>query len=207
MLVIDLFIAVQRLSDSPDIHFIYHHDWVDKLAKGLIEDGGVAERKWGAKKLDIKPGQYDEDGTHYVHYHNLDFSEDGKKNDNINEEEDQVSCRACLEPITSGPQYKCKQCQLTLHKSCVELPNKKEIRPQDYPSFLRDLLPLEYSFLEIVKCDYCEIRNKYFNECPECHFESYARSSQLPSILHYPCHEHPLYVRIVPISYESEFQC
>ena len=47
----DLVFAIQRLSNSPGIHCIDYHDWVDKLAKGLIEDSGVAERTDGPKKL------------------------------------------------------------------------------------------------------------------------------------------------------------
>ncbi|GFZ09948.1 hypothetical protein Acr_21g0005470 [Actinidia rufa] len=134
----DLVFAIQRLSNSPGIHCIDYHDWVDKLAEGLIEDWGVAERKDGPKKLEIVRGGQEGGRPHLVHCHILRFSE-GKDDDNY-----EKNCRGCLEPIISGRRYKCDNCEATLHQSCVELPNKKETRPQDYPLFSKKVLrPVE----------------------------------------------------------------
>ncbi|KAL6985631.1 hypothetical protein U1Q18_019007 [Sarracenia purpurea var. burkii] len=204
----DLLFPVERLAATPGNHCIEFHDWMDKVAKGLIEDGGVEERKEGARKFE-KLGQDEdgEDGIHYFHYHELSFlSEEGGESDGENRPN---ICRACLEPIPSGTsRYKCNQCQLSLHKHCAELPNKKEIKPQDHPQFLKAIPDEQYSFAEIVKCDYCGSENKDFNEeCPECVFEAFIRSAELPSVVDHPCHGHQLCVMIVPISFRSEFLC
>ncbi|KAL6983218.1 hypothetical protein U1Q18_016609 [Sarracenia purpurea var. burkii] len=190
----ELEFAVQTVAASPQCHCIDYQDFADLLGKGLVLTEGESQRKERLKKDEEYEG-------HHPHYHALGLSPGVEHS----ESDGGVTCRACLKPI-SEPAYKCFKCDLRLHKLCAELPHETEIKPQDFPTFLR-AIPREFSFPEIVRCNHCESHNKDYKQCHECLFESYIRCALLPSVLQHPCHEHALYVKIDPISYNSGFQC
>ncbi|GFY81137.1 hypothetical protein Acr_01g0009460 [Actinidia rufa] len=93
-----------------------------------------------------------------------DDEDDGDDNDvddndgddsNYNDEQEDVICQGCLQPISDPVYYECEGCYIYAHKSCAELPNKKELMPSLYPPLLQDL-PDQYSFPEIHRCRDCE---------------------------------------------------
>ncbi|PSS35980.1 Cytidylate kinase [Actinidia chinensis var. chinensis] len=93
-----------------------------------------------------------------------DDKDDGDDNDvddndgddgNYNDEQEEVICQGCLQPISDPVYYECEGCYIYAHKSCAELPNKKELMPSLYPPLLQDL-PDQYSFPEIHRCRDCE---------------------------------------------------
>lgn len=133
----------------------------------------------------------------YSHLHVFQFCEDGN--------DTSIDCRACLEPI-SGSTYVCNVCSLALHKSCAELPHRTQIKPHDLPNFLQ-ATPQQYSFPEIIRCSNCKSSNKDFKNCHQCLFESYIQCRLLPTILHHPCHDHPLHVKTMPVSSSYAYIC
>ncbi|XVF42353.1 hypothetical protein PTKIN_Ptkin01aG0355000 [Pterospermum kingtungense] len=80
---------------------------------------------------------------HFLHPHNLSFTEVGKENDSM-------ICFLCLD-IINGPAYICNTCdygKFSLHKPCAELPpqiQKEAFHPH----------PLRFTLGEVIVCDGC----------------------------------------------------
>ncbi|KAH7842439.1 hypothetical protein Vadar_005316 [Vaccinium darrowii] len=118
-----------------------------------------------------------------------------------------VSCRACLKPISSGPSYKCSSCDLSLHKLCVELPDKRQLLPHQDPPFV-DPNSHEFIFPETHRC---EFHPEGFNShCRDCAFESNLRCALVPTVVYLDCHQHPLIFMMTSTAntgHTRHFQC
>ncbi|XVF42362.1 hypothetical protein PTKIN_Ptkin01aG0355900 [Pterospermum kingtungense] len=98
---------------------------------------------------------------HFLHDHNLSFTQVGKKND-------RMRCLGCLD-IIYGPAYICNTCDdeddFVMHKSCAELP----------PQIHRDAFhphPLRFILRDVIVCDGCaKLEAGFINyRCMDCTF-------------------------------------
>ncbi|XVF42340.1 hypothetical protein PTKIN_Ptkin01aG0353700 [Pterospermum kingtungense] len=97
---------------------------------------------------------------HFLHPHNLNFTEVGKENDCMR-------CFGCLDVIY-GPAYICNTCDdgdFVMHKSCTELP--PQIQTNTFHPH-----PLRFTVGEVIVCDGCaKLLASFINyRCIDCTF-------------------------------------
>ncbi|XP_057484674.1 uncharacterized protein LOC130771066 [Actinidia eriantha] len=138
------------------------------------------------------------------HLHRLKLVDE---NQNKWDEPEVIRCRACLAPISGDLKYKCDGCDISVHKDCAELPDKKEIPPQNHSLFLQSLSQ-GYAFPKRKGSNLCETHKRDCYECSECLFKTNLRCRLLPSVVVLDnIHDHPLSLSIHPISSDYKFQC
>ncbi|XP_050272553.1 uncharacterized protein LOC126715792 isoform X2 [Quercus robur] len=115
---------------------------------------------------------------HFSHEHELKLTD---------ELENYEICDGCIRPIFP-PFYKCAQCSFFLHKSCVELPNKKQHPFHMHTLTMKSRRPM------LARCDVCELfTNGFTYECSICSgFELDVSCSLIPEKLTHVGHEHSL---------------
>ncbi|XP_038991828.1 uncharacterized protein LOC120115133 isoform X1 [Hibiscus syriacus] len=117
---------------------------------------------------------------HFKHMHNLLLSSfvGGCEN----------SCDGCMLSI-SDPFYSCSQCQFFLHKTCAELPKKKQFWFHKCP---QDLVLISDKCYLCQKCFH--VSNAFAYECDGCKRKTCLRCviALTPSARTCPHHEHPL---------------
>ncbi|GFZ20614.1 hypothetical protein Acr_28g0013190 [Actinidia rufa] len=143
-------------------------------------------------------------GKEKGHLHRLKLVDE---NQNKCDEPEVIHCRACLAPISGDLKYKCDGCDISVHKDCAELPDKKEIPPQNHSLFLQSLSH-DYAFPKRKGSNLCETHKRDCYECSECLFKTNLRCRLLPSVVVLDnIHDHPLSLSIHPISSDYKFQC
>ncbi|KAB1227140.1 hypothetical protein CJ030_MR1G027741 [Morella rubra] len=129
----------------------------------------------------VKKMKLGEDGNgiaveikHFNHEHEL------KLTDELDMKE---QCDGCVLPIFP-PFYSCTICRFFLHKSCAELPRKKQQSHHRHPLILRT---------RHTWCNACQRISKGFKySCVECRFNLDVQCSLVPNILKHDGHEHQL---------------
>jgi hypothetical protein len=140
----------------------------------------VKKMKIGEDKIEI-PEQI----KHSSHQHDLKLTKELIILNN-------KKCDGCMHPIFPHPFYSCARCSFFLHKSCVELPRKKQhpLHP--------DPLTLDEVFTFFV-CNVCGRRCDGFRYyCKKCIFEVDVHCSLISDIFTHDGHEHPLILSRVP---------
>ncbi|KAB1227757.1 hypothetical protein CJ030_MR1G028904 [Morella rubra] len=129
-----------------------------------------------AKKMKLGEGGIEiaEEIKHFSHEHELKLTDELDING---------QCDGCVLPIFS-PFYKCTVCTFFLHRSCAELPRKKQHSLHRHPLFLRS---------RVFWCNVCRCGSKGFKYyCDKCGFNLDVRCSLVPDILKHDGHEHQL---------------
>ncbi|GFZ15561.1 hypothetical protein Acr_24g0017510 [Actinidia rufa] len=108
-----------------------------------------------------------------------------------------ASCRGCLKRIISGPFYSCALCDLSIHKLCAELPDKKQLEPNQTPPFV-DPSSHEYCFPATHECKiHADANLGFVADCYDCAFNTHLRSALVPTAVLHECHQHPLFFTIL----------
>ncbi|KAL7210681.1 hypothetical protein ACSBR1_032108 [Camellia fascicularis] len=195
--------AVSRLSLCKLSHCVDLTQWVRDGFDGLEGEEDWKEGEAGKQEEERRPPN---------HVHRLTISNEETINNRA-----VTCCRKCQQEIITGEEglspttyYKCANCDLVLHKSCAETPNKEELKPFHCLPF-RDPSSLEYSFSQTYSCHFhSDAENGGFSyDCPECLFESHLRCAMLPSVLHFhdKLHKGPLFFAIFPARHDRTFHC
>ena len=113
---------------------------------------------------------------HFSHEHDLKL---------IDVHENNKICDGCIRPIFP-PFYNCAQCNFFLHKSCVELPCKKQHPLHRHMLTLQSMRPI------LVFCDACKsFTNGFTYECKACKFKLDVSCCLILDTLTHVGHEHP----------------
>ncbi|KAH7844182.1 hypothetical protein Vadar_025237 [Vaccinium darrowii] len=157
--------------------------------------------------MDLQAGA----GDSYQVVHKLTLSNDendgGSGSSSSSSSRVVVSCRACLKSISSGPSYNCSHCDLSLHKLCAELPDKKQLLPHQNPPFV-DPNSHKFIFPETHRCKFHP--EGFDSTCHDCAFESNLRCALVPTVVYLECHQHPLFFCMIStrnLGHNSHFQC
>ncbi|KAI8002908.1 hypothetical protein LOK49_LG08G03400 [Camellia lanceoleosa] len=198
--------AVSRLSLCKLSHCVDLTQWVRDGFDGL-----EGEEDWKENKV----SKQEEEQRRTNHVHRLTTISNINE-ETINNKGVTSCCRKCQQEIITGEEgpcpttyYKCANCDVVLHKSCAETPNKEELKPFHCLPF-RDPSSLEYSFPEKYSCHFhSDADNGGFSyDCPECLFESHLRCALLPSVLYFhELHHGPLFFAIFPARHDMTFYC
>ncbi|XVF30316.1 hypothetical protein REPUB_Repub16aG0046300 [Reevesia pubescens] len=117
---------------------------------------------------------------HFGHPHKLILNE---------KVEDYKLCDCCITTILE-PFYSCQECDWFLHKTCLQLPRKKQHPLHAHPL---TLLPKHPKFEGLFFCDACHQRCHGFTyNCEKCDFNLDVRCGSLSNILKHKAHEHPI---------------
>uniref|UniRef100_A0A2N9HMF8 Phorbol-ester/DAG-type domain-containing protein n=1 Tax=Fagus sylvatica TaxID=28930 RepID=A0A2N9HMF8_FAGSY len=137
----------------------------------------------------VKKTNVGKDGTeiateieHFSHEHDLKLSDDEVQNNEI--------CDGCVRAILP-PFYRCVECSFFLHKSCAELPRKKQHPLHQHPL---TLLPKSRYRSKLFECYACKRRcNGFIYCCKTCYgCELDLKCSLISDILTHPGHDHQL---------------
>ena len=113
------------------------------------------------------------------------------------------SCYGCQKSILTEPSYKCRECNIFLHKRCAELPGELINHPlhNDHPLNLLTHSP-EW---KIRKCNDCkELCNGFIYHCSHCDdFDLDIKCLFPEGQLEHPSHEHPLTL----LQKKASFKC
>ncbi|XP_007029374.2 PREDICTED: uncharacterized protein LOC18599369 [Theobroma cacao] len=117
---------------------------------------------------------------HFSHPHKLTLNE--KVNDD-------KLCDCCITPILE-PFYSCLECDLFLHKTCLQLPKRKQHPLHPHPLTLLSNHP---NFEGLFFCDACHqsCHGFTYNGDP-CNFNLDVRCGSSSNTLKHEAHEHPL---------------
>ncbi|KAK8514589.1 hypothetical protein V6N12_057489 [Hibiscus sabdariffa] len=117
---------------------------------------------------------------HFSHPHNLTLN---------SKVTDDKLCDCCMKPILEQF-YSCEECDISVHKTCLELPRKKQHPLHPHPLTLLEKHP---NFGGLFFCDGCHQRCHGFTySCEQCEFNLDVRCGSLSNILKHKSHEHPL---------------
>ena len=117
---------------------------------------------------------------HFSHEHDLKL---------IDEVQNNEKCNGCIRTIFP-PFYSCAKCNFFLHKSCVELPKKKQHILHQHPLTL-------LSRSNFFQCNSCgDMCNGFMYSCEMCKFYLDVQCSLISDILTHECHKHRLILSI-----------
>ncbi|KAL6983252.1 hypothetical protein U1Q18_016641 [Sarracenia purpurea var. burkii] len=209
----DITSGVKYLASCAGTQRMDLHQWATEIWQNV--DADLWKQSKGDGDEDDGEGEGDDDENSHHHHQlllvNKRLKIDNGGGDPDDEELGRSICRGCLEPISSPCYYRCGGrgsgggggCDLSAHKECAELSNKKEF------SFELGNCPDGYCFTEKHRCRNCENKgdDEGIDECPECLFETNLRCAMLPSVILHNCHEHPLCIKTSPVSLDYGFKC
>ncbi|KAK7840226.1 hypothetical protein CFP56_016916 [Quercus suber] len=152
------------------------------------EDAELDQSVESAAAYKVKNIKVGEDGTkitteieHFSHEHDLKLTDEEVHN--------YEKCDGCVRAIFP-PFYSCAKCSFFLHKSCANLPMKKQHLLHQHPL---TLLQKPSRGGKSFSCDTCYQRcNGFVYTCVKCWFELDVQCSLVPEILTLESHKHPL---------------
>ena len=159
-------------TDEEGIDENYEDSMPDEFTNELCYT--IKKTKVGEDKIEI-PIEI----KHFYHPHDLKLSV---------ELENYEICNGCIQPIFS-PFYRCTQCNFLLHKSCAELPHKKQ-----HP-FHQHHLTLKLRNRNPTLCDACRCKcNGFMYNCVKCSIDLDVSCTLIsePNMLTHIGHKHPL---------------
>ncbi|XP_062143672.1 uncharacterized protein LOC133851331 [Alnus glutinosa] len=112
------------------------------------------------------------------------------------------NCDGCMYPIFP-PFYTCAQCRFFLHKSCVELPRKKQHPFHSHRLTLLTKVP-DY---DVFHCNVCgrDSCASFTYHCEKCWFDADVQCSLISEIFTHEGHDHPLFLSRAP--YHEKCSC
>ncbi|XP_059436024.1 uncharacterized protein LOC132168944 [Corylus avellana] len=144
----------------------------------------VSKIKIGGNNIEIA-----EEIKHLSHVHDLKLTEDQLLNNE--------KCDGCMHPIFPDSSfYSCAQCRFFLHKTCVELPRKKQ-HPL-HPHLLTLLTKAPYVLSGFI-CNVCgRTCDGFTYHCEKCEFDADVQCSLISDIFAHDSHKHTIYLSRAP---------
>ena len=188
-------ICVQKVDTDYGLYYCSRCDFVahldcamDRRNRGELKDEESTEQLVDSAAFEVKKHNVGKDGTkivieikHFSHEHDLKLSDEVQNN---------KICDGCVRAI-HPPFYSCGKCSFFLHKSCVELPKRKQ-----HPLHQHSLTLLTKTR---EKCNgYWQYYNGFSYSCGRCTFDLDVQCSLMSDILTHEGHKHRLILSNTP---------
>uniref|UniRef100_A0A2N9GQG9 Phorbol-ester/DAG-type domain-containing protein n=1 Tax=Fagus sylvatica TaxID=28930 RepID=A0A2N9GQG9_FAGSY len=188
-------ICVQKVDTDYGLYYCSRCDFVahldcaiDSRNREELKDEESTEQSVDSAAYEVKKHNVGKDGTkiateikHFSHEHDLKLSDEVQNN---------KICDGCVRAI-HPPFYSCGKCSFFLHKSCVELPRRKQ-HPLHQHSLT--LLTKTSEFYDGCWQNY----NGFSYSCGKCWFNLDVQCSLMSDILTHEGHEHRLILSNTP---------